>query len=183
MKKEKFKAKYQTEIDEVIAWSDDIVSQCMGTTLTDIFKMHERMQSTHEITTNELEWILSDLPIQLIYISERLSKLQLSLEAIKLTKSHNEMLCAKRLKSQKDIKRTATEIKQLVAEEFEDDNIGISVYETSICQIEKYISLSKELIMGAKKIWQKRINVEEANPIEPPKDLPEYTSNMGGTKF
>lgn len=173
--RDKFTDKYSSEIDSVSDWSDEIVNACMGDTLTEIFSIQDRMNSSHEITMNELTWVLFDLPIQLIHISEALSKIQLSLETIKLTKSHNETEFANDIKRQSNnSKISATELKQIVASEFYGDNIGIVVYESSISQIERYISLSKELIMGAKKIWQRRVDTEEVNPVMPVEELPEY---------
>lgn len=179
MDKEKFELRYKDEIEVVTNWSDELVNKCMGETLNKIFNIHDRLQGS-EITMAELEWILTDLPIELIYISERLSRLQLSLETVKLTKAHDELEDTRKLKSDRSMKYTATEIKQIVADKHADDNIGIKVYELTIEQVEKYISLSKELIMGAKKIWTRRVDTEEVNPIVPPKDLPDY--DIGGNE-
>lgn len=176
MNKDEFLSQYKDAINSTSEWSNELVSNCMGNTLDEIFNIHKRLQSTHEITMSELEWILSDLPIQLIYIAENLSKLQLSLETVKIVKSKNEMQSSNELKA-RGIK--AAEIKEIVQEQFIDDKIGIVVYESAISQIEKYISLSKELIMGAKKIWQRRISTEEVNPVSPVKDLPSYNNNGG----
>ena len=112
------------------------------------------------ISDTELEWILISLPLDLRMASNSLTQF----------KQHNEIVKLK-IKQRKSAK---VDNADGMDEEFKLMNI---IYTSVITRVELEISFSKELIMGAKKVWDSRRNGESAPvgevvPKEP--ELPDY---------
>ena len=119
------------------------------------------------ITDKELEWIITSLPLDLFSASNALAQF----------KQHNEIVKLK-IKQRKN----------------KDDNIdGLDeeyklmsiIYSSVITRIEQEISFSKELIMGAKKVWDARRTSEVAPLAEvaPKIDLPDYKLDNTDSKI
>lgn len=112
------------------------------------------------ITDKELEWIITSLPLKLFSVSNALAQF----------KQHNEIVKLK-IKERK-----------AKAKDAEDDGMDAEyklmsiIYASVITRVEQEISFSKELIMGAKKVWDARRNGDQA-PISPQigqPDIPDY---------
>lgn len=117
------------------------------------------------ITDKELEWIITSLPLKLFSVANALAQF----------KQHNEIVKLK--------------IKQRKGKDVDGADAGLDeeyklmsiIYASVITRVEQEISFSKELIMGAKKVWDARRSGEQS-PIGaklPEPDLPEYTVNGG----
>ena len=118
-------------------------------------RLYLRCQSIKSpITDDELEEILTSLPLDLFNAAEKLNRLRLSQQVIKL-------------------KCKTGEIEGDAKSEYD---IVSAVYASVIERVENQISFSRELIMGAKKIWDSRRHTEKTNPVSPIKgnDLPVY---------
>lgn len=115
------------------------------------------------ISDSDLEWILIELPMKLFTASESLNKLKLSLEVVKLK-----------------LKEAKTD-KAAISEDVTEYQILKIVHETLISRVENQITLSKELIMGAKKVWDSRRITEKSNPVKEV-DLPDYDPNKAYIK-
>ncbi len=121
---------------------------------------------TTPIATEDLEHIIIDLPLCLIDVSEQVSKLQVSLDSVKL-----------QLKKSTPIADDGVKI-NTVDDEIEYKLLS-AVLSSVIERVNREISFSRELIMGAKKLWDSRKASESASPIEPvsqPVKLPDYKS-------
>lgn len=121
---------------------------------------------TTPIATEDLEHIIIDLPLCLIDVSEQVSKLQVSLDSIKLR-----------------LKKAAPTADNGVTINTIDDEVEYkllsAVLSSVIERVSREISFSRELIMGAKKLWDSRKASESASPIGPvsqPVKLPDYKS-------
>jgi hypothetical protein len=126
-------------------------------------EMHGRFRDTDRpITDYELSWIITALPLELFSVSNALAQF----------KQHNEIVKLK--------------IKQRKGKDKDPDPTGLDeeyklmsiIYSAVITRVEQEISFSKELIMGAKKVWDARRNSElppigEVVPAPEP-ELPEY---------
>lgn len=120
--------------------------------------LYKSMKSEfHPISNEDLEWIITMLPLELYNAAESLNKLILFSEVMKLK--------LKELKSSKD-KDISNKISEI--------HVAKIVYDTVISRIQNEITFSKELIMGAKKIWDSRQESTKSNPISEITDLPEY---------
>ena len=159
--KKVFNDAYKTDILPIQVYCDEIYRNngfeaCFCNVSTLIGKMESNM---NPISDHDLEWILIELPMKLFTASESLNKLKLSLEVIKLK--------LKESKSEKDSDlETITEYQILKI-----------IHETLISKVESQITLSKELIMGAKKVWDSRRIGEKSNPVKEI-DLPDYDPNQ-----
>lgn len=150
-------------------------------------ELHTRMQSDyHPITDEELEYILTVLPLNLFAVSESLNKLRLKLEVTKLTNTRKEIEFRNHSRDTLTPVNAGnkTLLSQLVAEETTQNMTEYKIYETCyasvISRVEGELVYSRELIMGAKKVWDSRRSSEASNPVGPvvpetPK-LPLYTA-------
>lgn len=140
--------------------ADDVVSEIYNKYFAKFFKkeqeLYGRFQDTDRIITDkELEWIITALPLELMSASDALSQFKQHHEIIKLT-----------------IKQRKAESKQEdIDEEYKLMSI---VYNCVIDKVEHELSFSKELIMGAKKVWDSRKKTEQVNPINEVNSLPDY---------
>lgn len=122
--------------------------------------MYGKFRATDDpITDKELEWIITSLPLDLFSASNALAQFKQHLEIVKL-----------KIKQRKN---TDTENLDGLDEEYKLMNI---IYTSVITRVELEISFSKELIMGAKKVWDARRSSEVAPIGEVVKkvELPEY---------
>jgi hypothetical protein len=124
-------------------------------------EMHLRFQDPDvPITDKELEWLITSLPLELFSVSNALAQF----------KQHNEIV---KLKVKQRSKNKDSDPDGL-DEEYKLMSI---IYSSVILRVEQEISFSKELIMGAKKVWDARRTGEHApiSEIVIPPELPEYT--------
>ena len=137
-------------------------------------EMFARLNSKeHPITDNELNYVLIDLPVQLFDVSEQLSSFRMKLETLKLLLKQKERNL---IKDAKEAGFGATEAKDFATVDTIEDRLLISAYSSVISRVESEISFSKELIMGAKKIWDARRKADASNPVsEVSAELPEYS--------
>ena len=153
--------------------------------------LYERMQSkTNPITDSELSEILTTLPLNLFKISEKLNELRLNREVIKLQNYDKKAEFTRKISVECELECeqyeniTKSEKKKAIADRIKlamaENDVIVAVYDAVIERVESEVSFSRELIMGAKKIWDARRNAEKANPVAPvvpeqtPDDLPNY---------
>ena len=163
------------DLDAVNGWCTDVYNNTFAPYFIESRKLAVRLKSKdgpndRPITDDELSWILIQLPINLFDVSEHINKLRISQEVIKLRIRDLELKSSKR---------------QLY--DVASDKLLVSAYGSVITRVENEISFSRELIMGAKKIWDARRRTDQANPINEIEDtmttLPAYTSTVDSTKF
>lgn len=159
------------DIDAVSEWCETLYQDNFGNHFVDARVLFDRLQSKeHPITDDELSWILLDLPIDLFDVSEVLNRFRLNFEVVKMRIKQKESEIAKNSSEPTAAKRNA-EAAMLTIE----DKILMSAYSSVISRVESEITFCKELIMGAKKIWDGRRKTESVNPVAPVEDeLPEY---------
>jgi len=176
-------AELQPDMDSVASWCDTLYQEQAAAYFKEVRILHTRLESKIQpITDDELTWVLVDLPIQLFKAAEVVNRLRLEFEVIKLKCKNKKTTLAKASTAS-----TATARNDVVAVQMLGDDILLVAYNAVICRIESEMSWSKELIMGAKKIWDSRRRSEQSNPISEvvPTYLPNYgqsTSSPGGFK-
>lgn len=158
---------YQEYIDDIKSWVDEQYDRFFKSCFDSVKDIHSRMKSqARQITDSELEWILTELPMELFSISENLNKIRLDAEVIKLRKkSIRYDIDNKFAEYAKTEKLTKSEVKNLVDAEMVEHDILSSAYSSLITRVESEISFSRELIMGCKKIWDSRRKAENSNPV------------------
>lgn len=146
---------------------EELTSKIYDETFSDYFKevrdLSVRFSSNlSPITDQELEVILTQVPLSLFDVSERLSKFKTSYETIKLEMKEIDP-------------KTEIESEKATLQEY---RLMASIYNNICSRVDHEISFSKELIMSAKKIWDARkismLPVSEVNDG----DLPSYTESM-----
>ena len=145
--------------------ADALVSEIYDKYFARYFKkeieMHERFNDASvSITDNELEWLITSLPLELFSVATALAQF----------KQHNEIVKLK-------IKQRKNKDKDAVDDGLEEEYKLMSIiYVSVITRVEQEISFSKELIMGAKKVWDARRSGDRAPIGEklPEPDLPGY---------
>lgn len=163
-----------------------IVESMYNTNFAPYFKesrdVFNRLNSkVNPISDDELSYILIDLPVKLIDISEQVGAFRIKCETLKLLAKRKESELSSELK---ESGMKSADIKETVTLNLMEDKLLISAYSTVISRVESEIAFCKELIMGAKKIWDARRKSESANPVsevESKDDLPDY--QFGGKSY
>ena len=120
----------------------------------------------HPISDEDLEQILTGVPLKLFDASEYLHDLELRCQVIKLSIKKSKL----NQKYDADDTLSKTEKEDKAALDTIEDELLLSIYNNVIARVHSEISLSKELIMGAKKVWDRRKEVESSMPVNPVDD-------------
>lgn len=162
----------ENDIKEVEDWAENEYQSYFAAHFVKEKEMYSKLKSAScPITDEELEWIITSLPLELFSAADRLTKLKLRQEVIKL---HIKELATNRDLDETEKKNASNE-----------DRFLINAYGTIIERVEREMSFSRELIMGAKKVWDAR-RANDPHPsiaTGPDYNLPEYqlTYIKGGT--
>lgn len=145
------------------------------------FHIYEETADTVKLSSEDLERVLTELPMDLFYASENINKLRLELEVLKLK--------LKRLRREVSSYPDSVELFTIGPDNdisLEDQLFGVEIlvkiYESVISRAENERSACKEFIMGAKKLWDSRKSAEQSNPVKevvPDEYLPDYHPMSG----
>lgn len=163
---------YQEDFNSITEWCDKIYEKRFSAYFTDQRELSNRLKSkTKPISDDELEFILMEVPLNMFDVSEALNNFQMEYEVLKLEVKGKETKLAK-----DSTESTETKRKEFAAEQVIGDKILILAYNNILARVEKEISYSRELIMAAKKLYDRRTQTECANPISEhvSLSLPEY---------
>lgn len=156
------------DFDSADQLQEDIYNRYFSKYFVKESDLYEKFQNTDvSISDTDLEWILISLPLDIKMASSALTQF----------KQHNEIVKLK----MKQRKSAGVDAEDGLDEEFKLMSI---IYTSVISRVEFDISFSKELIMGAKKIWDARRASENAPAGEiTPKhtELPDY--DFSGTSL
>ena len=167
---------YQEEINGVTEWIQHEYDTRFASYFKDVRNMFKRLQSeTKPITDDELNWIMINLPMVLFDVSEKVSELQVALEIVRLRckEQETELIQASKAK-------TITQKKAEAALQLAEPNAIQAVYQAVIDRVTREITFSKELIMGAKKVWDRRKNTEQSMPVSVGQ-IPTYKTPIFGS--
>ena len=168
--------KYRDDIDSVNEWANNQYEMTFASHFSQVHSMYDKLKSNNSpISDDELEWILTWLPLELMNVSEKLSQLKNTQEVIKLgiKKKENEITT-----SETEGGMSTTKAKEIAADAVSEDKILLSVYDSIYERVSRQVTFAKELIMSSKKIWDARRNSEQSMPSIPSSDadaLPEYS--------
>lgn len=173
---------YSPDLDAIQEFCDDMYSQFFEENFAEIRELYKRMKSkVHPITDAELEYILTTFPMELFTVAEKLNKLRLNCEVVKLkNKQTLEWVRKNATEVAKNLGYNKSQTSEYVSHEISGHMVEYEVlyaaYSAIITRVENEQTFSKELIMGAKKIWDARRSSELSNPVGMvvPEDLPEY---------
>ena len=167
---------YSEELLEVNSVSDGMYQNNFSYYFESVRSLNDRLSSkTHPITNEELEEVLTTLPLNLFSASEALNKLKLEQEVIKLQNKKRKVDIQKNIPEKSQVSKS-----DFVASELADSEIILAIYSSVISRVESEMSYCKELIMGCKKIWDGRRSTEKSNPVSEIDidKLPEYQKDV-----
>lgn len=151
----------EEDITSVKDWCEELYQNNFASYFSRQRALYQRMESkTHPITDEELEDILTSMPLDLFTVSEKLTSLKTSHEVIKMRNKQKMSTLKKSSTATTLTERTEDAEIQMIEEKLLD-----TAYESIISRVEQEISFSRELIMGAKKIWDRRKQNEDTNPV------------------
>ena len=173
---------YKSDLDELTSWCGEIYETMFGRVFKRVREIYNLMETeTEKLPEADLEWIITSLPLELFTVAERLNGLRSQLELIKLKKKDIKLQIRRdvtqdinnRLGLAKDPAKDEKIMEEISEQMVEHDLVQIA-YSTVITRVENEISFSKELIMGAKKVWDSRRSAEEVPTGRETNDLPDY---------
>lgn len=154
-------ASMQEDIQSVLDWCNEMYNKNYAPFFTRQRELYKRLESkTHPITDEELEDIITSIPLDLFTVSEALDNMKTSHEVIKLRNKQklNELKKA-------STATTATQKTEDAEVQMIEEKILDMAYGNLLSRVDHEISFSRELIMGAKKVWDRRRQTENVNPV------------------
>ena len=143
--------KFSSDIDEVNAWAEAEYNKYFSEYFKGEVDLYNKMKSSKsQISDEELEWILTDLPLELFSVTEQLSKMQIAQEVIKIGIKDKEREYIASAEG------SATKKKEEAANLTAEDRLLVDIYDSIMERVSRQMTFSKELIMSAKKIWDSR---------------------------
>lgn len=168
---ESIESKYIQDFDEIDAWLDKRYNEDFRSYFEDQKNIHKRiLNSESKITNDELEKVMIDIPLMLIEVAEAVNRYKLRIESLKLRMKRRQL----------EYKNDESITKDVVENENIEDKLLISAYQMLIQRVEKEMSYTRELIMGAKKVWDSRKGGDSVVPVipdtasDPLEGLPDY---------
>lgn len=173
---------YHEDMDAVNGLADDLYNKLFASNFSQVQNIYRRMKSNDSpITDEELEYVITMLPLELFEVSEGVNRIRLDLEVAKLKKKGDIPDIRDQLRSEAEFGRmnktaTAQYIQDRLPKMTLASDILIAIYSSIISRVERESTFAKELIMGAKKVWDSRRSAEQSSPIGPTDvdDLPDY---------
>ena len=142
-------------------WSEEIYQSTFSKYFRNQRELYDRFQCTNSpITDSELEMILTTIPLDLFTVAEKLSEFKVSQEVTKLR--------VKQIEKDEELfsdKSSETKRKEEASFNTLEHKLIITVQNAIVDRVEREMSFSRELIMGAKKIWDSRRTAEDSLPI------------------
>lgn len=142
-------------------WVDTEYDALFAEYFADLHALSRRMSSKlSPITDEELQELLIDLPLKLFSVAENINSLTLKLEVLKL---QNKKLVTEKVKVSKE--STATLKKDSAEAEIFENKVLELACGSLLDRVQREVAYARELIMGAKKIWDARRRTDVVNPV------------------
>lgn len=182
---------YKDDINGVADFCEKIYKDSFDSHFSEVHNLYNKMKSkVNPIADSELEYILIMLPMELFTVAEKLNKLRLEQEVIKLKNKEKIEELRNRFISEAEYlnynkTQSAEHVSRHLSVAMVEYEVLLAAYDSIITRVTNEQSFAKELIMGAKKVWDSRRGSEASNPVKPiAGDLPNYdpTSNKAYIK-
>lgn len=170
---------YQEDLDAVTEWCQSIYDDMFSCHFASVRHLYRSLRSKSKpISDTELESILIDLPLELFTVAEKVNKLRLEHEVLKMKIKEKKF----ELIEQSDQPTAAKRTEEATIRTLEDELL-LTSYANVMSRVDQEISFSRELIMSAKKVWDSRKNSTNVHPVSPISigdDLPNYNPTCTG---
>lgn len=149
---------FESEVGDLTAWVNSQYDEHFADLFSVVNDLKVRFESdTNPISDEELERILSELPLSMIEISEQVNAYKLKAEANKLkVDSYRTILMESAEGGTKQERSDKIEV------ELFNMKLLQCAYTSLISRVDRELVYAKELIMGAKKIWTARRQMDPA---------------------
>lgn len=153
------------DMESDFAAADELSESIYQTYFAKYFELGDVLYSRFKdnqkpIDDKELEQIITILPLDLLSGSSALAQF----------KAHNEIVKLQ-IRQRKKIKEELVDIDT-------EYQLMTIIYNAVINRVESQITFSKELIMGAKKVWDARRKSDHTNPVNEVDELPKYSYDL-----
>lgn len=184
--KQIYENNYKEECKDLIDWCDEIYQSKFNNMFTKLDSIYSKLHDDDQVVSylskiseDDLGYILIDLPMELYKSAEPLNKLIAEREFFKLKSKTIKLDIRDKVEtdfqnSLDNIDLIESRIDEGVKYATAENKLMITAYDCVIKRVENQISFCKELIMGAKKIWDSRKSSYEVNPVGEV-DIPDYT--------
>lgn len=181
------KAQYEDDTSSVLEFANEIYDKNFADDFYIVDTLYDTMSKTpRKITDDELEEILTTLPLDMIHVSSSISELKLRREVVKLKNKETRRKLQKQITQDYDQSLSgysATAKKAEIDAELTSQMVAyeilLSAYDAVIAKVEGKVSFSKEMIMSCKKVWDARRSAEAVPMGVAQEDtLPEYTGEQ-----
>ena len=158
-------------VNEVQAEVDALYQNRFASHFELVDELYQRLKSrSRPITDQELEDILTLLPLELFAVSEELTRLKVALETIKLKNKEIKEGVTRSVAQSTDTAnftpaQTKEYISRVVPIEMIPYEIAVQIHTCVIDLVSSRIQFCKELIMSGKKIWDGRRATERSMPV------------------
>lgn len=150
----------RNDFSSVDSFVNELYDKYFQTYFAEEERLYARFKSASTpVTDDELEWIITSLPLDLYGASNALAQFKSHYEIVKLNLKQSKQ-------SRAEAPSDATDVQEY--------QVMSIVYEAVINRVERQIAFSKELIMGAKKVWDARRKTEQTPIKEVTPTLPDY---------
>lgn len=172
---------YSEDFEAMENYTDELYESMFAHDFSYVHALSDAMKNEYKpVSDDVLEQILIEVPLKLFDISESLNKLQMQIQVVKL-KLKKLKIEKRKLVMENSPELTQSYVNELVQYETFDDELLVIALSRVTERVQSEISYTKELIMGAKKVWDRRKETESSMPvapIDPSKDVPSYTPNF-----
>lgn len=176
---------YVTLFSGLDEWSDEIYGSMFKPYFETQKELSGKLKDTFKpITDEDLEMILTDIPLKLFDVAESLNKFKLKIQVIKLNIKEKESQAAKNSKENSEAKRKEEAYLAVL-----EDKLLLEAYESIVDRVDREISWSRELIMSAKKIWDGRKSTYSVHPVsehnskDDVENLPAYKADSSNKTY
>lgn len=172
---------YSEDFESMDNYTDELYESMFSHDFSYVHALSDAMKNEYRpVSDDVLEQILIEVPLKLFDISESLNKLQMQIQVVKLKLKKLKIEKRKSL-LENSPELTQSYVNELVQCETFDDELLVIALSRVTERVQCEISYTKELIMGAKKVWDRRKESESAMPVSPidtSKSIPSYKPNL-----
>ena len=163
---------FSEAVGDVRLWCEDEYRRVFSKYFEGVPDLYDKVSTSRsKLSDDDVEWVLADLPLQLIAVSEELSQYKLNIECLKLFIKQKEAEFA-----QQSDKKSVSARREEATLKVSEYNMLLKAYSCVYSRVDNQINFARELVMSCKKIWDSRRKVYCANPVSP-LDLDSYSSS------
>jgi hypothetical protein len=160
---------YSSDPEKIIAFIDKTYNNIFGELFSKMEEVGRSLAEQKPISDSDLEYILVSLPLDLMQISEKLNDIRMINETLKLKHSDLKQDALNKYNDwyEGKAKHAGCSATAFVnsSSDVRNSELYQKILSNIITRVADRLSYSRELIMGAKKIWNARRATEQLMPV------------------